>query len=126
MLIDDPLDVLAGVVDLLVELVVPAEDLSRSVWIHLVYQFQALVVRVGQRLLEHVLIQGLVRMRGAGPLERIVRLCAFGLVKDDIAVLSSGFFARSAHFTLFVSAGAQQSLLVVDGATVRYCARVRG
>mmetsp|Transcript_41029 Transcript_41029/g.53784 ORF Transcript_41029/g.53784 Transcript_41029/m.53784 type:complete len:125 (-) Transcript_41029:3-377(-) len=124
MLIDDPLDVLAGVVDLLVELVVPAEDLSRSVWIHLVYQFQALVVRVGQRLLEHVLIQGLVRMRGAGPLERIVRL--FGLVKDDIAVLSSGFFARSAHFTLFVSAGAQQSLLVVDGATVRYCARVRG
>ena len=69
MLSYDPFDELAGVVDLLVELVVPLEDLSGFLGVLVSHELQTLVLCILQRRLERILVHRSVRVLRAGSVQ---------------------------------------------------------
>lgn len=74
MLGNDALDKFASIVDLLIQLVVPLENLARLLRILLGHELEALVGGISQRLLKSLLVNWAVRVRRAGPVHRLIGL----------------------------------------------------
>ena len=74
MLGNDPFDELAGVVDLLVELVVPLEDLPGFVGVLVCHELKSLVLGILQCCLERILVHRSIRVLRACSVQGLVSL----------------------------------------------------
>ena len=74
MLGNDPFDELAGVVDLLIELIVPLEDLPGFVGVLVCHELKSLVLGILQCCLECILVNRSVRVLRACSVQGLVSL----------------------------------------------------